>query len=193
MSFSDELINAVPYRPVLVRAHATRHPIPWCPAQHQLAAISNQDQERGGEATGSSLQASGTPAGRAPAAATQRQPPHPWGPRGEDQPWVDTAGWEKWPTWPVVNYYCCRSTSSHLTSPKTKRRGGGRDEKKRRGEILSSHWIFFTWKGKTRTHASFFGDSVMWQTTLCPLRHAIGGDGCIERSERYGSFGLVRC
>lgn len=92
MSFSDELINVVPYRPVLVRAHATRHPIPWCPAQHQLAAISNQDQERGGEATGSSLQASGTPAGRAPAAATQRQPPHPWGPRGEDQPWVDTAG-----------------------------------------------------------------------------------------------------
>jgi hypothetical protein len=47
MSFSDELINVVPYRPVLVRAHATRHPIPWCPAQHQQQSATRTRREEG--------------------------------------------------------------------------------------------------------------------------------------------------
>jgi hypothetical protein len=81
-------VTILAQKTLLYCAHATRHP--WCPA---VPTRQDQDSRRDSIQPPPTLQASGTPAsggstyGHSEAAMRELQP---WGPRGEDQPWVDT-------------------------------------------------------------------------------------------------------
>ncbi|PUZ74376.1 hypothetical protein GQ55_1G060400 [Panicum hallii var. hallii] len=83
-------VTILAQKTLLYCAHATRHP--WCPA---VPTRQDKDSRRDSIQPPPTLQASGTPAsggstyGHSEAATRELQP---WGPRGEDQPWVDTPG-----------------------------------------------------------------------------------------------------
>ncbi|KAG0532012.1 hypothetical protein BDA96_04G071100 [Sorghum bicolor] len=94
MSFSGGGCNKSQHRK---RCTGTRPRYPIRGAQHSTSSNQQPGPGQRGEgslATGSSLQASGTPAGCRghTCGHSEAATPHPWGPRGEDQPWVDTAG-----------------------------------------------------------------------------------------------------
>ena len=139
-------VTILAQKTVLYCAYATRHP--WCPALQQYPLPSTHSAGPGLQGTTRDPASNSNSPGHRPAGHRlwplrgshlgTAPHPRPWGPRGEDQPLVDTAVREIPDTGSCYRSIIAAGPPPPTLFLKTKRRRRGRNEKKR-GEILCSH------------------------------------------------------